>query len=614
MSHPRVSLNGLSRNWVIILLGLLVTLHFSVLSSLVEFGYASPDADGYFTQARLIAEEGKFGFEADSPVQYFAAHWIEIEEGKFMSRYPYGFPLLLAMVWKLFGVHAAFFVNPLLATATVWMVYLLSRKFVSKPLSLVIACLVAINPTFNSFTLMYFSHTATVLTLVLGMYLFVLWVEKGHWWLGFLAGLILGSLPSIRYAEVSAGLGIGVFLIGTMILRPERRRSGLLVGLGAFVPVVTLLIFNHVNFGSALKTAYSLTGEQSLSLGYLPKNWAKYFEGLMTKGVGLFFVPGLLGLTAMTINPKQRLAGLSFLMTSLSAVLVYSCYYFGSAGGVGGGGNVRFLIPIFPLVWIGAGYFLENIRSEKLVWIGTTVLIVLQASFWIPDTVMSLAMGNEGAKRSEELIEWLDENVPEGNLIVAERQVHEQIHFTGNWQLADQNTVIKSGPRRGSPRADRMMAHRGGNPAGNENRAQRVRNVMGMRRAMPSDPGGPNPMQQSKGKQLRSAYIGLSEVEHAQLSWEDLSDWSGEAHSIYWLGNADEASDYLHDVGVTDEVEIISTFEVPEGLGRVRRTSQRNLSTRISPPGGLGNPVALFAMRAGDSYSLILLKSAESKP
>ncbi|MCG8527402.1 MAG: glycosyltransferase family 39 protein, partial [Opitutales bacterium] len=413
MNHPCVPSNGLSRNWVIILLGLLMTLHFSVLSSLVEFGYASPDADGYFTQARLIAEEGKFGFEAGSPVQYFAAHWIEIEEGKFMSRYPYGFPLLLAMVWKLFGVHAAFVVNPLFATATVWMVYLLSRKFVSKPLSLVIAFLFAINPTFNSFTLMYFSHTAAVLTLVLGMYLFVLWVEKGHWWLGFLAGLILGSLPSIRYAEVSAGLGIGVFLIGTMILRPERRRSGLLVGLGAFVPVIMLLIFNHVNFGSALKTAYSLTGEQSLSLGYLPKNWAKYFEGLMTKGVGLFFVPGLLGLTAMTINPKQRLAGLSFLMISLSAVLVYSCYYFGSAGGVGGGGNVRFLIPIFPLVWIGAGYFLENIRSEKLVWIGTAFLIVLQASFWIPDTVMSLAMGHEGAKRSEELIEWLDENVPE---------------------------------------------------------------------------------------------------------------------------------------------------------------------------------------------------------
>ena len=527
-----------------------------------------------------------------------------------MSRYPYGFPLLLAMVWKLFGVHAAFVVNPLFATATVWMVYLLSRKFVSKPLSLVIAFLFAINPTFNSFTLMYFSHTAAVLTLVLGMYLFVLWVEKGHWWLGFLAGLILGSLPSIRYAEVSAGLGIGVFLIGTMILRPERRRSGLLVGLGAFVPVIILLIFNHVNFGSALKTAYSLTGEQSLSLGYLPKNWAKYFEGLMTKGVGLFFVPGLLGLTAMTINPKQRLAGLSFLMISLSAVLVYSCYYFGSAGGVGGGGNVRFLIPIFPLVWIGAGYFLENIRSEKLVWIGTAFLIVLQASFWIPDTVMSLAMGHEGAKRSEELIEWLDENVPEESLIVADRQVHEQIHFTGNWQLADQNAVIKSGPRRSSLRADRMMAPPGGNPAGNENRAQRVRNVMGMRRAIPSDPGGPSPMQQSKGKQLRAAYIGLSEAEHAQLSWEDLSDWSGEAHSIYWLGDADEASDYLHDVGVTDEVEIISTFEVPEGLGRVRRTSQRNSPTRMSPPGGLGNPVALFAMRAGDSYSLILMKSA----
>ena len=73
-------------NRVLIVLGALLLVHFGWLAYYVVPAYASPDADGYFAQAELLAHQGRVTFEAESPVQFIGIHWLEKENGSLSFR------------------------------------------------------------------------------------------------------------------------------------------------------------------------------------------------------------------------------------------------------------------------------------------------------------------------------------------------------------------------------------------------------------------------------------------------------------------------------------------------------------------------------------------------
>ncbi|MBI4623863.1 MAG: hypothetical protein HY736_11695 [Verrucomicrobia bacterium] len=106
----------------------LAVVHFAWLRFHSAPAIMSPDANGYVVQARLLAEAGRTWFAAESSAQYIGMHWLETTDGVFHSRYPAGLPLLFAAAWKLGGLDAALLVNPLLASATVLLVFFLARR------------------------------------------------------------------------------------------------------------------------------------------------------------------------------------------------------------------------------------------------------------------------------------------------------------------------------------------------------------------------------------------------------------------------------------------------------------------------------------------------------
>ena len=102
-----------------------------------------PDAGGLFVQARLLATQFTTSFRPESPLQFLGTHWIETPDGDFLSRYPPGFPLVLALAYALGGPGAPFFLNPVLATSVVGLTYLVGRRWLGRGMAFWAAMVVA---------------------------------------------------------------------------------------------------------------------------------------------------------------------------------------------------------------------------------------------------------------------------------------------------------------------------------------------------------------------------------------------------------------------------------------------------------------------------------------
>jgi hypothetical protein len=86
---------------------LLTIIHFSFLILHFAPAISTPDAQGYFCQAKLIAREARTSFESESLLQYMGPHWFVGEDSRYYTTFPPGLPLLLAVIYNIFGYKAA---------------------------------------------------------------------------------------------------------------------------------------------------------------------------------------------------------------------------------------------------------------------------------------------------------------------------------------------------------------------------------------------------------------------------------------------------------------------------------------------------------------------------
>lgn len=513
--------------------------------------FAGPDADGYFAQARMIAFEGRTTFEPEVPARYLGMHWIEKPNGEFVSRYPAGFPVLLAAVWKLFGRDATFYLNPLMASLTVGMIFLLARRWVGDGPALCAALIQAAYLTANHHALNSDSHTATAFFLIGGVLAFDRWDASGNRALAFLGGLALGMVPAVRYAEAAAGLGAAAFVFWIW-RRPERRNGIPWAVAGAAGPVLLTAARNQIQFGAPWRTAYALTGESSLSLEYFRRNWSGYLDTLSTSGVGLFFVLGLLGMLVMLRDPERRPFA-SLLLGAVGGVtLVYCCYYIPGQGGMG----ARFLYPTLPLYLVPAMLLLRDVLPRHGFLAALAVLTGVQALHAAQGTTARLEAAHAAVERSAAAVVALEDSVPHGSVILGDRRVHEQIHFTGQWKLADSALLGVGGSRIGGRR--RGAGRPGGFGAGR--RPAGGFQPGGDGPGGPPDFGrdGPSPMQHGKGQELRAEYSALPPRERSRRVLADLRDWAGD-QEIYWVGPESQAD------SLPFASEPVLRVELPEG-------------------------------------------------
>lgn len=314
-----------------------------VASSLLERIPHVQDSVADLFQAKTFAL-GRLWVPEPRLHSFFSEEFIPVRDGKWFSKYPPGWPLLLTIGVLL---HIPWLVDPLLSGALVLLTYLIGREVYSATIGIVAALLLLSSPFFLFLGGSFMPHTATDVYLMSATYLFIGWYRRtGETWRGgraeaiclLAAGFLLGMAFMTRQTDTIAfALPFAAFLLPSVQRRHFRPVLWLL--LGGIPPVAGLLGYNWLLAGSPLTSPYSLWWPFD-RLGFGPTVGTGGFtpaQGLWNTGFNLqMLLAHLFGwpfyLTLMLasvpfITGKATRWDWAFLASAAAIVLVYVAYW-----------------------------------------------------------------------------------------------------------------------------------------------------------------------------------------------------------------------------------------------------------------------------------------------
>ncbi len=529
---------------VLVLLTLLLAAHFGWLLARFEPAYSSPDASGYFVQARVLLESGSTGFLPESPLQYVGVPWLETERGELCSRYPPGLPLLLAAVWSVFGFVGALLVIPIAATLLVLATFLWSRRWIGDGPALVAAALMAAVPIANRQALHADAHTVTALLVVLGLLALDRWNAEPSRARAFAAGLLLAAIPAVRYPDGLVAIGVASFLV-TRLRCEQTRNTVPWVLAGALGPIAALLLHHQMAFGSPIKTGYALTHEQTaFAWEALAGHVRPYLASLTREALGPFAFLGAAGMIVRLFRPGSRATGLLWMGAVVPLAALYLSYYWGAPGDT----TNRFFIPVMPILFVAALDLL--VRLERR-WrddpgprrIGRSLLavaVVAQVVLGVVGSEDRMLRERMGTTRGAAVLDWLAATVEDGAVVIANRAVQGSVEPLGRYRLVD-DRLVPGGPRRATVKTR--------NP-----------NLRFLQDATNGE--SPSPHQHDKLDRLRARYEGKDDSTVARLVLEDLRAWAN-GTTIVWLATQDEIHRFAELAGPNARLEPMGPIELP---------------------------------------------------
>lgn len=152
--------------WAFLLL-VLITLGFIAHGPFRGFPFCM-DEYNYWYQARIFAGGNLYLESFPEKFRPFVEKYVILNDGRVFSKYPPGFPALLAL-----GVivKAPALINPLIAGITLMLLFLFVRSFFGSLYALLAVALMAVNPYFLAYSSSYFSQPAALLWSALLFYL-----------------------------------------------------------------------------------------------------------------------------------------------------------------------------------------------------------------------------------------------------------------------------------------------------------------------------------------------------------------------------------------------------------------------------------------------------------
>ena len=422
-----------------------LTLIFAVLISMIHFvfimSYFQPaistiDANGYYNQARLIATNLNTFFETESDVQHISPHWHHADNNRYYSTYPPGLPAIIAPIYHLFGPKAALLVNPIMASLSLIFLYLICRMWIGEWWGLLAAAFMAFNPVANQYALSSDSHTSTLFFLVCAFYFLIRWEHKHSVWSAFAVGFCLGIIPAIRYPEILFALAFVIFAL--LSFRKDRSTlySFAAALIGFILPLIALLIRNHLAFGAFWRTGYGLMPmalEPRFGWSYFTRYAFKYLQKLQGEGVGLMFGFGIAGIALMFSNSLAWKRGVFLAMIIVPVTLLYMSYFWSPDFM-----SIRFLLPTFPIYILAGTWFLNLVvqQSRKAAVIVTAILILFAASWGIPVSMASMGRLKTVNEPLAKITKVLKEQVDPGNVVIANGNIQQHLEYIGLWRLA----------------------------------------------------------------------------------------------------------------------------------------------------------------------------------
>lgn len=230
------------------LAGLFILLTFLAWFVLLRFPN-SADEFAYLFQAATL-QELRF-WNATHPVQeFFTFSHIAEQEGRWVGRFPPGWPLVLAVFNT--ALIPYWLVNPILGSLTLVVLWRFSREFYGRR----VATLTLLGFAFSGFFLFnaasFFSHTLSGLLLVTLTYYGCRYLEVPRWGYAAAIGALAAGLAITRY--YTAALCILPFAVALLRTWSIRHWIGGGIMIAAGLPILGLLFFYN----------YKITGDPFL--------------------------------------------------------------------------------------------------------------------------------------------------------------------------------------------------------------------------------------------------------------------------------------------------------------------------------------------------------------
>lgn len=243
-------------------------------------------------QAKIFAL-GKVTVASPSPREAFDFPHV-VNNGRWYSQYPPGFPLLLALGWAL---GMPWVVNPALAALATIVFYLLGKEIYGEAEGRLAAVLGALSLWFLLMSSTMMSHTSSMLFYALFLLFSFRSLSTPSFRNGLLAGAALGMALLIRPFN-AALIAAPMLAFGAVRLVRDRRREGTaLAGLAIalLIAVAVLLAYNQATNGHPLRWGYTERYGAAHGLGF---GRAGYMGVPHSPGLGL----SLLGDNLAAIN------------------------------------------------------------------------------------------------------------------------------------------------------------------------------------------------------------------------------------------------------------------------------------------------------------------------
>ncbi len=304
----------------------------------------SPDANSYHVSARMVELHERFSLEPENELGFVGGMWLANDEGVLYPKYPPLYPALAGVLMKVFGDPVGLLVSPVCAWLAVLGTFVLCRAWLPGWAAVLAAVAVATSPLINSFALDQIAHTPSIAFLTWGFALLFHGPRATAWrraLLFFGSGLLIGYAGGVRYTNVLLALPV----LSWFLLRIERTRpaEAVLWLAGAGIPYALVAAYHWQAFGSPLRTAYSLTNEQTaFSLSHFADHVPLYVPALFTHLVGPLVFLSAVGIVDLWRRDWRK--GVVFATWLLPLALLYMCYYFAPRHHVVS--YIRFLLPL----------------------------------------------------------------------------------------------------------------------------------------------------------------------------------------------------------------------------------------------------------------------------
>ncbi len=415
--------NFFQRNIFLILCSILcLPLFFINVKSSHDWG---DDFAQYILQAKNIVEgkpQTETGYVYDKALPVIAP-----------PAYPAGFPLMLAVVYKVKGnsIHAFNYLISLLLFLLCVTMFLFFRNHFSELTALFLVLIFAYNPWTLSFKTEILSDIPYALFFLLTTILYLRFRERNSLAHHLLIGISCGIMLSVR--GVATVFVIALLLHSLYLIFKEGRnrtpiikRTLVILGSASVFYFLLNIVFVHVPTGRFLEfysNAYEKysTGDIIIqNLNYYTQVFEGYFDVQPEKWIFITVISKafslallLIGMTYCLLHKRTFIDLLAWIYILLFIVYPYSASGF------------RFILPLFPFLLyymvIGLKQIKINIPANRKVLIlsaGLFVLLQYQHAFAKILSEKKNTLTGPQETESVEMFDYIRKNVPEESVII----------------------------------------------------------------------------------------------------------------------------------------------------------------------------------------------------